>query len=39
MENQWHMMVKLRVGIIDIKKTNKNNFHSTRESFRIFDVI
>ena len=39
MENQWHMMVKFRVRIIDIKKTNKNKFHSTRESFRIFDVI
>ena len=32
MENQLYMMVKFRVGILSIKKTNKKNLYSNKDT-------
>ena len=31
MGNQWYMMVKVRVGILGIKKTNKKNLYLNKD--------
>ena len=39
MENQWYMVVKFRVGIPGIKKTNKKNLYSNKDSENLSEFL